>query len=198
MALVTTSYGIRPDTRNLLKICFLCFRESRPIVQAMCLLRFATGVILGATVGGPPDSPRALGGALAWVAAAFTIYLYNGVSDITEDRRNGSNRPVARGDLSLRDAMVGTAVASIVSLSVAVWCGGLLALLVLALLAAGYAYSSPPFLWKQHIAGVFFTGTAITFLSLYAGYTCFAGTMVADRQTVIMIVMFSLWTGLVG
>src|SRR2546423_11576812 len=77
--------------------------EARPVVQVIFMLRFTAGAVLA-----DPERttvrPQFWAGAAAWYCATVAIYLYNGVTDVVEDRANHSRRPIAGGRLSVAAA----------------------------------------------------------------------------------------------
>jgi len=73
----------------------LCLVEARPVVQVIFLARFVCAALPG------PFSGRVALGAVSWLFAVLAVYLANGVTDIVEDRHNGSTRPIASGALDV-------------------------------------------------------------------------------------------------
>src|SRR4051812_37419769 len=83
---------------GLFRYLVLCAQETRYAVQIIFLLRFTVAGTTGLTSILSLPSTLAPGAAVWLCCVAFT-YLYNGISDIGEDRANGSTRPIARGAL---------------------------------------------------------------------------------------------------
>ncbi|WP_353961383.1 UbiA family prenyltransferase [Antrihabitans cavernicola] len=169
-------------------------QESRVSVQVIFLIRFGTAAALGTTIFGG----REMAAALAWVLATLAAYVFNGVMDVTEDRANGSTRPISRGSLPVPVAAGGVVVSSGLALTIGgiVDPGGLLPLLILAHLVCGYAYSGAPFYGKRR-------GYSAVLLVLAMGVLTYAaGWQVADRKGGIAILLLgaamSLWMGGVG
>jgi 4-hydroxybenzoate polyprenyltransferase len=185
-----------PIATGAVRTLGLCLREARPVVQVMYLLRFTTGVALAGGLAGAGG--RVVAGAAAWAAASFAVYLYNGVGDRAEDRRNASARPVARGDLPAARAAGVAGGAAAAAVALAATAGWLLAGLTAAWLVLGYSYSAPPLALKRHVPGEFLTGGGGSLLSCYAGYVTVAGRAVPAREALLFGVAISLWTGLVG
>ncbi|QCW78327.1 hypothetical protein EQG64_15855 [Streptomyces sp. S6] len=102
-----------------------CLREARPLVQVMFVLRFVTGALLTASAAHHRvDLVHLLLGAVAWWAATVSVYIFNGVSDLREDRANRSERPLASGQLgesAARRAVALTALAGLVLGCAAGW-----------------------------------------------------------------------------
>ncbi len=170
-----------------------CLAESRPVVQLIFLMRFCAGALLGMphAVG-----PRAPAGTLGWAAAVFAVYLYNGITDRIEDRRNGSARPIARGTLSARSAALAVAAAAVVALAAGAAVGpGCLALTAL-FLAAGYVYSGPPLALKRSFYAAGLVGAAGGFLTYCDGALVWGGRL--DPTLLLFATMLSLWMGAVG
>ncbi|MFI5781893.1 UbiA family prenyltransferase [Nocardia sp. NPDC051570] len=136
--------------------------------------------------------------AAAWVLATLAAYVFNGVMDVTEDRANGSTRPISRGSLPVPVAAGGVVVAGALALAIGgvVDAGGLLPLLILAHLACGYAYSGAPFYGKRR-------GSTAALLVLGMGaLTYAAGWQVAGQQGGLPVLLLgtamSLWMAGVG
>lgn len=120
----------------------LSLREARPSVQVMVLLRLTAGAALTA-----PVSQWTLPGLLvvgfAWLATSHAVYLLNGMTDVTEDRANGSRRPIAAGALPARHARW-TFVTLVSAAFVVAIPGGTAMVLFVALgLTLGWMYSVP-------------------------------------------------------
>lgn len=139
--------------------------ESRPVVQAVFLIRFAaTSELLLHPL------TRSLIVGLGWVLVTGAIYVMNGLSDLAGDRANGSERPLASGRLCARTAAVlcgltgalGVGLCLLISLA----CGVLAGLMAV----AGVAYSLGPKL-KAHAVGAALTigiGAGLTYLAGWA------------------------------
>ncbi len=63
--------------------------EARPSVQVMFSLRFLAGAALAAAAGTSGHPLRAVAVGLVWWLAIVSIYLFNGITDVHEDRVNG-------------------------------------------------------------------------------------------------------------
>jgi 4-hydroxybenzoate polyprenyltransferase len=184
-----------PDfLRAAIRLLYLCFLEARPPVQGIFVLRY----LAGASFGGTLFDIQVWTGAALWGCATWAVYLLNGVTDVNEDRINGSKRPIARNSLG-----AGTAAAMVVGLALlsllgsialgrsVVWIGS-----TAALLALGWLYSAPPFRLKRWPVGLAAVAVLAALLTYYAGY---AGTGGGDRATFAMFtVMMALWMGLIG
>ncbi|MBG0813182.1 UbiA family prenyltransferase [Planomonospora sp. ID82291] len=131
----------------------LCLAEARPLVLGVSLLRFLSGVALALPVAASPDPPTVLRGAAAWVASVFAVYLFNGVTDVTEDRINGSGRPIARGDLDPRTAAAVAAAGAGLAVLAAVGLPGPMTWIVMGNLVLGHLYSGPPLRLKGSAGG---------------------------------------------
>src|SRR5437763_7685250 len=82
-----------------------CWRESRPPVQVIFQLRFLTGYLLARPLPGIRGATTFVPAAALWLLATVAIYLLNGCADVTEDRVNGSSRPIAAGLLPVQLAL---------------------------------------------------------------------------------------------
>ncbi|MEU8251104.1 UbiA family prenyltransferase [Nonomuraea sp. NPDC048916] len=171
-----------------LSVLRLCFAEARPCVLVIFLLRFLTGA---AMAGGRADLVAA---AFVWEAAVFFVYLYNGVTDVREDRLNGSARPIAGGLLPQRTAAWIAVSAAVAAMVGGLLLGGPMAAAVPIMILLGLAYSGPPCYLKRRSGGAMATVTVAGLLTYYMGE---AGAVPTPRLLVIALVM-SLWMGLVG
>ncbi|WP_079185032.1 UbiA family prenyltransferase [Streptomyces uncialis] len=178
-----------------LRFVALCLRESRGAVLAIFLLRF----LLAGTADGTsrsPAEPALFLGAAVWISAVTAVYLYNGVTDVEEDRSNGSTRPVSSGllplDTALRTAR-GLAAAAVVG---AVLVGPLMCAVTVGFLLLGYAYSAPRIALKRHTPGTIAAvigGGALTYV---AGLLC--GATPLTPASLAFCGAMCLWMGLVG
>src|ERR1041385_6445866 len=75
----------------------LCVIEARPIVLLIYTLRFIVGCVLVDPMQQPPQSWRPVVAVLSWLLAIGSVYLFDGVADVLEDRLNRSSRPIASG-----------------------------------------------------------------------------------------------------
>lgn len=175
----------------------LCWREARPIVQAIFQLRFIAGAAF--VVRGTPPHPGGLVlGAAAWLCVTWSIYLLNGVCDQTEDRRNGLSRPLATGELPMaaaRSMVRGLALTGLCAAAVVSWRVAALAVLMLCL---GWAYSAGPRPQKAHAVGFAVVVTAGGLATYLAGWYAAGGSGVPGRGFWVLSVVMSLWMGLAG
>ncbi|MEV0199599.1 UbiA family prenyltransferase [Nonomuraea sp. NPDC050691] len=155
----------------------LCVAEARPGVLAVSALRYLAGVALVLPAVPAPDPLKILQGGLAWVLSIFAVYLFNGVTDVAEDRINGSGRPIARGELAPRAAGVVAAVAGAASLAVTAGLPHAMTWIIAANLVLGFLYSGPPLPLKDSCGGT----VAVLCLSGLLSYL--AGTVVAGSAT---------------
>jgi 4-hydroxybenzoate polyprenyltransferase len=163
-------------------------------VHGIFLLRF----LVGASFAGALGDPRAWAAAPAWGCAVWAVYLLNGVTDVGEDRINGSGRPVASGALGLGEAKAGAAVLAALALLGAVALGRPPAWSVAAALAMGWAYSGPPFYLKRRPAGLAAMAGLGGLLTYYAGYAAGGGGAQDLPGLLAFAAVMSLWMGLVG
>lgn len=175
----------------------LCLREARPLVQVMFVLRFVTGALLTASAAHHrPDAPHLLCGAAAWWAVTVSVYVFNGVSDLREDRANRSGRPLASGRLSeeaARRAVVASALAGLLLSCAAGWKVAEAAAVFLVL---GYVYSAP---W---IAAKCRSWSASAVTCAAAGTTYLAGVASSgstlNAESAVFAVVLSLGVGLIA
>ncbi len=167
--------------------------ESRPAVQVVFMLRFFAAAALS---GGPADG-RLWWAAAAWSLATMAVYVVNGVMDVTEDRANGSSRPIARGALPAPVATTLVAAASVLSLALAAAVDARVLLPLVALhLACGYAYSGPPFHGKRRGSTTALLVLGLGVLTYAAGWS--AGGRHAGLPVLLLGVAMSLWMAGVG
>ncbi|MBN6053868.1 UbiA family prenyltransferase, partial [Nonomuraea sp. RK-328] len=155
----------------------LCVAEARPGVLAVSALRYLAGVALVLPAMPEPDSLKVLQGGFAWVLSIFAVYLFNGVTDVAEDRINGSGRPIARGELAPRAAGVVAAVAGAVSLAVTAGLPPAMTWIIAANLVLGFLYSGPPWPLKDSCGGT------VVVLCLSGLLSYLAGAVVAGSAT---------------
>lgn len=134
---------------------------------------------------------------LTWTLAVAAVYLLDGITDVVEDRLNGSVRPIARGALSRSVATVFCLCWTGLALAGAVVLGGAYLVLVPVLLALGYLYAIPPVRLKRFTHGAGLTvlgGGLVTFLAGAAA----PGLRYPGTALVLFAVAMSLWMGAVG
>ncbi|MEW2575209.1 UbiA family prenyltransferase [Streptomyces syringium] len=174
-----------------------CLREARPLVQVMFVLRFVTGALLTASAAHHrPDAPHLLLGAVAWWAATVSVYVFNGVSDLCEDRANRSRRPLASGRLTESAARRAVAVTALAGLLFGCAAGWEVAESTAVFLALGYAYSAPSIAAKCRS----WSASAVTCAA--AGATYFAGVAASGSgltaEAAVFAVVLSLGVGLIA
>lgn len=190
---------VRLSFASPLRAAGWCVVEARPQVLAIFGLRFA----VGAALAWPPAGGqliRACETGLIWELAVFFVYLFNGVTDVKEDRANGSTRPIARGVLDPAAALLVSFCAALTALLGALALGGPTTFLVALLLVLGYLYSGPPCYLKRRSASTAAIGIAGGMLSYVAGLTG-AASATTSHATVTLAsfaVGASLWMGLTG
>ena len=178
-----------------MRTVLLCLSEARPIVQVVVWLRFLTVATLSA---GGVDSlrpvPTALGGT-AVSAVSVSVYVLNGLSDLTADVANGSSRPLASGRLPVRSARIVCVLAAVLGLG----CAGMVNLAVLGcallMLAAGVRYSAGAHAWKN-------TSGRASLCVVALGACTYLAAMAASGHTTLIggavAVTMAAWMGLVG
>ncbi|WP_051386076.1 UbiA family prenyltransferase [Actinokineospora inagensis] len=175
----------------------LAWREARPVVQVVFLLRLLAGVCLAGTAADEVPAARVATGALAWLATTWAIYLLNGVADVVEDRANGLARPIARGDLdpdtATRVVWLLAAAGLVLGAAVSVT----MLVIVALMLAVGWAYSMGPRPLKRTMAGFAIAVIALGLLTYLAGWAV-AGVSVLPGPVLLFGAMMSLWMGFAG
>jgi 4-hydroxybenzoate polyprenyltransferase len=190
---IPVSLGFRSS--GAIRAFGLCVIEARPAVQGIFLARFAAGALLAhhLTDGHPF---RVAAGAAAWWCATVFVYLINGVTDVTEDRANGSRRPVAGGRLPVQTARTTCAVLAAAALLLAACVNPLMTVLVVLFLGLGYAYSAEPFALKNRSLGSTAVGVLGCLATYAAGYDVIGGQ--SSSRLVVFSAALSCWMGLVG
>jgi len=114
-------------------------REARPRQWPKNLLVFAAP-LAGKTVGRPDGLAFALLAAVAFLCASASVYFVNDIMDVERDRKHPvkCNRPIACGDLPVRDAI---AIAALLAM-VAIGTGFAIGTPMLSAVTGGYLVSS--------------------------------------------------------
>lgn len=181
-----------------LRTALLCFLESRPRVAVIFQLRFLAAVLLRhPTAFSAIALLRVLGLAAGWGLCVLFVYLFNGVSDVVGDRANGSQRPIARGDLNPVTACRVAWGAGILGVVGCFLDGPLLGMLALLHVAVGYAYSGAPCYLKRKHASASIAITVLGLTTYAAGCQALPSSSAAGGAALIALTM-SLWMGLVG
>ena len=180
------------------RVLWLSWREARPVVQLIFLLRFCVGGMLAWAYRDPGVPWTSVVAAAGWVAATWAIYLVNGIADVVEDRENGSARPIASGRLATGPA----SVAGWLLAGVAIGCGAAVSLtqlvLVVLMLGVGWAYSMGPHPLKKSVAGFTTSVIALGMLTYLAGWCAVAGPQRPSAALLLFGAVMSCWMGLVG
>ncbi|UQX01224.1 UbiA family prenyltransferase [Streptomyces sp. RerS4] len=163
-------------------------------MQLVFLLRFAVGAVSAVHL---PQAPgRTALGMAAWWCAVACAYLLNGVTDVREDRANGSRRPIARGALPVRTAATVTALLAGAALVLGGLAGRGVLGWVVGFLLLGWAYSAAPVRAKDSsvLCALVVFGLGAT---SYAAGVSAAGSGWTVTGAVFGCVM-SAWMALVG
>jgi 4-hydroxybenzoate polyprenyltransferase len=183
--------------REAAGVLYRCFLEARPAVQGIFLLRFLAGASFANPLLAGGVSLSLLIGAALWVCATLSVYIFNGVMDVEEDRINGSSRPVARGKLKIAHATGVTGGLATLSVIGSFILGSTMVWSVVALLVLGWLYSGPPFYlkrWPSGLAAVAILAALITYNAGYVGN----GEGGDVLPLFVFAVVTALWMGLVG
>lgn len=153
---------------HLARALALLAMEARPAVQVVFLLRYAAtaGLVLEPSI-------SALVGATGWLLITASIYVLNGLSDLSGDRLNGSTRPLARGWLDVRTASTAILAAALCGLGCCFAVSPLVGALGALMLLLGLAYSTGP-RWKDGQLAAGFTigaGAALTYAAGWATHS---------------------------
>lgn len=185
---------------RLVDIARMCVIEARPSVLLIFLLRLLVGGALGGIGAAHGSLPRLTETAVVWELAIFAVYLFNGVTDVEEDRINGSRRPIARGALPTSVALWITGCAAAASVAGGAAIGDDILWPVLAVLVVGFCYSSPLVQFKRHAVTSAFTGLSLGLLTYYAGHRAYTGDgwSYPGPELLVFAIGVTAWMGLVG
>jgi 4-hydroxybenzoate polyprenyltransferase len=178
-------------------VLYQCFLEARPAVVGIFLLRFLAGASFAGPVFAGGVNFSLWGGAALWVCVTLSVYIFNGVMDVEEDRINASSRPVARGKLRVAQAASVAGGLAVVSVVGSFALGSLMVGSVAVALALGWLYSGPPFYlkrWSMWSAVVAILAALITYNAGYAANGGGSGVL----PLFVFAAMMALWMGLVG
>jgi 4-hydroxybenzoate polyprenyltransferase len=187
-----------PTWRGVSRPLWLCIMEARPIVLAVIAMRFLVGVALAYPGAGPIAIWRIPLALLTWLLANASVYLFDGVMDVAEDRLNGSSRPIARGALTRPFALATTVVSAGLATIGALVLGPPYGLLVPVLLVLGYAYTGPGLRLKRWSPA---TGTIVLLAGLLtfgAGGATTSFSISTSMTLLAFAVAMSCWMGFVG
>ncbi|GAA3192135.1 UbiA family prenyltransferase [Actinocorallia longicatena] len=189
----------RDDFRapRLIRTLLLCWKEARPTVQVMCVLRVVAGSALARTPMTLHGATRVSTGVGSWVAASIAVYVFNGTRDLVEDRANGSMRPVASGALPVRAAEALVLCCTLVALAVPMVVEPFLLGPVTVLLVLGYFYSARPVTLKKSVAGAFVFGFCFSFCAFLVGWLTLQRSWPSAAAWTCMVAL-GVWTGLIG
>lgn len=169
-----------------------CFREARPTVQIVFLLRVLSGWALT-----QPTEPPPATGLAAWFCVVMAVYLLNGLRDLQEDRANASPRPIARGALPVRTARQAmwtlAGCGMLLGFATSAWLG----LLAVTGLGLGWLYSVPRWRLKRRSLGTVTVALTGIWLTYYAG-AAMEGRPRVGPELLAFGGAMSLWAGLVG
>jgi len=114
-------------------------REARPRQWPKNLLVFAAP-LAGATMGRSDGALYAVIATVAFLCASVSVYYVNDIMDVERDRRHPvkCNRPIASGDLPVRDAIV----IAVILAAIAIGSGFAIGAPVLSAVTGGYLLSS--------------------------------------------------------
>jgi len=187
------------DVPSPARKAWFCILEARPQVQGVYLLRFSVGfagALASSATSRPVDYGQLVAGTLIWWAVVVSTYLFNGVTDVVEDRANASQRPIARGDLAVRTAKWATVVVAITALVVAAFTGYELWCWAFAFLVLGWAYSAPPLAAKRWSLSSSLVIFGLGWSSYAAGAAAGGGEF--GRAELVFCASMATWMALVG
>jgi 4-hydroxybenzoate polyprenyltransferase len=180
-----------------MRSALMVWREARPIVQVLYLLRFVVGGAVGiAAAGVSPSVSGIVLGAVAAVGASLYVYLLNGMTDLAGDRANGSRRPLATGALSVPTARVWLVALLVVGLAAGFAVSVPVGVINAVNIVLGTLYSVGPRAAKTEAlaaSGVIGVGG---FLAYLVGASAWAGTIAP--QAVATSAVLGLWMGVAG
>lgn len=197
----TRSISIHSRARRYSRLVLLCFGEARPVVQGIFVLRMVAGFSLAVYASSEASGTGSVADlallTVSWVCVTSAVYLYNGAQDVAEDRANGSGRPVARGELSVRAAMLGVCLLGVYGLLGVGISEVDLLWAACAMLVIGWMYSGPPLRLKRWPAGLAVTVASFAILTYYSAYTA-AGGGASKGPIIVFALVMAGWMALVG
>ncbi|MDW4905784.1 UbiA family prenyltransferase [Streptomyces sp. ADMS] len=164
-------------------------------MQIIFLMRYAVAGTAGAS-GYSAFPPAFVFGAGVWLCSIAFTYLYNGVTDVREDRANGSGRPIARGALPVTVARAAAWTLAATALTGGILLGPAMFVVTLGMLLLGYAYSAPALALKSRTPATIAVVVASGFLTYAAGALC--GAVPLTVELLVFAVAMTLWMGMVG
>ncbi|MEU6115112.1 UbiA family prenyltransferase [Streptomyces sp. NPDC047117] len=181
----------------MLSVLGMCVLESRPGVQTLYVVRFLTAAVLGvATADGSFGLPLVV--ALAsWICGNMFVYLLNGLMDVTEDRINGSRRPIATGRLPVPQATRVAVALAVLSVCLTLLTPLASGLILISHLLLGWLYSAPPWYAKRN-------PLAASCILVLAGICCYAagywatGAGAPNADIIVFVLAMSFAMGIVG
>jgi 4-hydroxybenzoate polyprenyltransferase len=178
--------------RSMSRLGRMVLAEARPPVQIIFLLRlvaFATAVDgIGRLAG------AGMLGLAGWSMIWMAVYVFNGISDVDADRRNGSDRPIASGRLPVGTATQAVVLLALAGLGLCALCSGRLVALGLTGLLIGWRYSAGRVPLKATTGGIALAA-AIGVLLCYAAGVVIAGRS-AGTATLVFGIAEAAWLGL--
>jgi len=177
---------------SVFRVGRMLLAESRPPVQIVFLLRL---VAFAAAVDGVGRlAGTGLLGLAGWSMIWMSVYVFNGVSDVDADRRNGSGRPIASGRLPVGTAAQAAVLLAVTGLGLCALCSSRLTVLGLAGLLIGWRYSAGRAPLKATTGGIALAaGSGV--LLCYAAGVAIAGRS-AGAATVAFGIAEAAWLGL--
>jgi 4-hydroxybenzoate polyprenyltransferase len=183
----------RPISGGPIRTVVRCLAEARPMVQLMVLLRFAAAALLsGVAPGWRPGL-----GCAAMLLTSTAVYLVNGLTDLPADIANGSRRPLARGDLTVRHGQIGAWSCGSAGLLLGLAAGPLVAGCAIAMAVAGLCYSCGRRAWKNRPAAAA-AGIAVLGASTYLAGAVGAGSPHRLLSALLLGLVMTAWMSLVG
>ncbi|MGV4985738.1 UbiA family prenyltransferase [Streptomyces sp. NRAIS4] len=171
--------------------------ETRPGVQTLYVVRFLTAAVLGVMTSGGSVSWSLVAALASWIFSNMFVYLLNGLMDVTEDRINGSQRPIAAGLLSISQATRVAVLFAVLGVALTLLTPLPACLTLIGHLVLGWLYSGPPLYAKRH-------PLASSSILVLAGICCYAagywatGAGAPNAETLIFVLAMSLAMGIVG
>lgn len=185
-ALPMSSIGER-ITRFLLLIIL----EARAVIILVYVLRSLAGAFLTPWTPSVVTVIQLLGAIATMILSVTVVYLLNGLSDITEDRVNGSKRPLASGEISPRQVTYSIVVIIGVLMALSPSLPLIVSICNFLMITLGFVYSMGPLPAKMHSAAGLTVAGAGAMLPYVSSSAAVSGHV--SLQAILTALLLGAW-----